>query len=45
MLTKAASKVLIISDNITKLGKLLEVAHLGLSEFVSLKSNKAECLP
>ena len=45
MLTKTASKVLIKSDNITKLVKLLEVAHLGQSEFVSLKSNKAEGMP
>ena len=45
LLTKTASLVLITSDNITKSGKLLEVAHLGLSEFVSLKSNKAEGMP
>ena len=45
MLTKTASKVLITSYNITKLGKLLEMAHLGLSEFVSLESNKVEGMP
>ena len=33
------------SGNFTKLGKLWEMAHLGLSEFVSLESNKAESLP
>ena len=30
------------SDNFTKLDKLQDMAHLGLSEFVPRKSNKAE---
>ena len=33
------------SDNFTKLGKLLEMAHLGQSEFVPRKSNKADGTP
>ena len=33
------------SDNFTKLDKLQDMAHLGLSEFVPRKSNKAEGTP